>query len=105
MTTLTKKIAIMQSFNAGKRIECRENLDDKEEDCKEEDWFVIHQPLWDWCHMDYRISPNQPKPKTKLYAYLTKHSTNSKYLAYFTNPTLLEPIYQRVPSEDKEIEL
>lgn len=100
MTTTAEKIAIMQSFDAGKRIECRENLDDKKED-----WFVIHQPLWDWCHTDYRISPNQPKPKTKLYAYLIEYGTNNKYLTYFTNPTLLEPTYQRVPSEDKEIEL
>lgn len=93
MTTLAKKIAIMQSFDAGKRIECRENLDDKEED-----WYVVHQPLWDWCHMDYRISPNQPKPKTKLYAYIDKG-----FLIWNTNPNLTIAGY-RIPSEDKEIE-
>jgi len=100
MTTTAEKIAIMQSFDAGKRIECRKNLDDKEED-----WFVTQQPLWNWHHMDYRIAPNQPKPKTMVYAYLIQYDTTTKCLAYFTEPNLPKPIYQRVPSEDKEIEL
>jgi len=55
--------------------------------------------------MDYRIAPNQPKPKTMVYAYLIQYDTTTKCLAYFTEPNLPKPIYQRVPSEDKEIEL
>lgn len=101
MTTTAEKITIMQAFNEGKRIEYRTKRIGPEHE-----WAWTTPPSWDWDKKEYRIAAIQPKPKTKLYAYLIEHENKTtSYLALFTDPSITSPYHKRIPSEDKEIEL
>lgn len=99
MTTTVEQIKIMQGYVEGKRIEYY-GPDTKYL------WEFIHTPKFNWAEYAYRIAPIQPKPKTKLYAYLIKYeNATTSYLALFTDPSITSPYHTRIPSEDKEIEL
>ena len=88
----------MTACQEGKLIEFRDTMSDK--------WYPCPNPQWNWGFTNYRIAPIQPKPKTKLYAYLIEHENNTtSYLALFTDPSITSPYHKRIPSEDKEIEL
>lgn len=52
MTTIQEKIAVMQAFADGKRIESRViSL------TKSLTWYHISSPSWDWSEKEYRIAP------------------------------------------------
>ena len=50
-----EKIAVMQAFEDGEKIEYRI--------VNGVDWKLMGQPEWDWVYGDYRIKP-EPKPAT-----------------------------------------
>lgn len=49
MTTLAEKIAVMQAFERGERVETRHKAGGT--------WVECERPLWDWFRFDYRIAP------------------------------------------------
>ena len=101
MTTTAEAIKIMIAFLEGKKIEYRSKFLGTNRI-----WEDTTQPTWAWSNYEYRIAPIQPKPKTKLYAYLIEHENGTtSYLALFTDPFIKSPYHKRIPSEDKEIEL
>lgn len=51
MTTLAEKIAVMQAFERGERVQCKRK-DDKS-------WHDIDGAVWDWSWYEYRIAPRQ----------------------------------------------
>lgn len=54
--TTKEKIAVMQAYEDGKKIQVATN--------GEEDWedFNFGEPMWDWECCDYRIKPEEEKP-------------------------------------------
>lgn len=53
MTTLAEKIAVMQAFARGEKIECTE--------IGYGGWSSTDVPLWDWEGFEYRIAKPEPK--------------------------------------------
>lgn len=49
MITTAEKIAVMQAFERGEKVECREFRD--------EGWFVSDDPTWEWGSCEYRVAP------------------------------------------------
>ena len=58
MKTIEEKIAVIQHFANGGKIEIRKN------DHSELWGPIFHIPLWNWDHFDYRIY-QEPKKKVK----------------------------------------
>lgn len=57
-TTLAGKIAVMQAWIEGKKIECNRTRAGHLAD-----WQPTPEPVWDWALYDYRIAPESLKPK------------------------------------------
>lgn len=58
---IKEKIAVMQAFADGKKIEiCLINADPIKK------WFVCYDPTWNWDSFDYRI---KPEPKLRPYTF------------------------------------
>lgn len=55
MKTNREKIAVMESFEKGDKIEVQVRGGSA--------WCLIVDPSWDWMHCDYRIAPSAPKLK------------------------------------------
>lgn len=54
MTTLAEKIAVMQAYERGEKIEFRQHRG-------KDDWKRVTSPVWDWSVCDYRVAAeNQP---------------------------------------------
>ncbi len=93
MSTTEYKIAVMKAHGKGAAIEHRSVL------LRGEEYKISPNPSWNWAHTDYRVKP--PERKTV------------KLLAWFDGYRLLwrregEPrgsAEQRVPAEDKTIEI
>jgi len=61
MSTTAEKIAVMQAFERGERIQvCNGGMGAWSHECK--------RPLWNWEHCDYRIAP---KPR-EWYAWVNE---------------------------------
>lgn len=60
MTTLAEKIAVMQAFERGEKIETL---------ITNGEWIEVSFPMWDWQDCDYRIAP-KPKKTIELYQWL-----------------------------------
>ena len=91
MSTLAEKIAVMQAFERGEKIEVTGHG---------YEWSTSTVPVLNWSDCDYRIAKPEPK-KIKLRGWY-----NGFELRLFNknhNPTGTD--WQRVPSEDKEITL
>ena len=58
MSTLSEKIAIMQAFERGEKIEWIHKNDDSDE------WESNIAPLWNWEEIEYRIANPAPKSGT-----------------------------------------
>ena len=54
--TTKEKIAVMQAYVDGKKIQCKYLSEEK--DC----WCDCEVPLWHWYMKDYRIKPEEEKP-------------------------------------------
>jgi hypothetical protein len=91
MTTLAEKIAIMQAYERGEKIEFYTDEGWKL-------WAGVYEPSWNWPNYEYRIAPLEPK-KIKLFAWLVDHQL--KWFEYDCNAP--HELWKRVPSEDKEI--
>jgi hypothetical protein len=54
MKTTAEMIEVMQAFERGEKIQCR--------DVDEESWGdLICAPSWEWRLLDYRIKPREPR--------------------------------------------
>ena len=93
MSTLAEKIAIMQAFSRGAKIEVRPE--------NNKNWFTCTQPLWDWSECDYRIAKPE-QVKLKLIAWF---DTATLQLQWFAEGGDISLDWKRVPSEYKEITL
>lgn len=47
--TTEEKLAVMQAFVAGRKIEMAAKSDAR--------WYPVENPIWNWYTMDYRIAP------------------------------------------------
>ena len=81
-------IKVMQHYADGGEVEYRS--------CDKSDWSFDDSPWWNWISYTYRIK--QTPKKVKLYAHLDAYG-----LLFWCSGELV--VYQRVPSEDKEVEI
>lgn len=51
--TTAEKIAVMQAFEDGEKIECADL-------CRPNNWTGLKHPLWNWQDYKYRIKPKEP---------------------------------------------
>lgn len=58
MSDTANKIAVMQAFAEGKRIERRVISDG------DKPWRAAEEPGWNWIDFDYRIAPHPPEPRS-----------------------------------------
>lgn len=62
MKTTQEKIAVMQAYVDGKRIECTSNS---------EVWYLLQQQegsaTWDWLHYDYRVAVDMDQKAFGIY--------------------------------------
>ena len=93
MTTTAEMIAVLQAFEAGKTIEYRHKS------WGPSAWERAPTPTWNWDAYYYRIAPS-PKRKVTMYCYYTGHA-----MYWFVNPHITAENYQRIPAEDKIIEV
>jgi hypothetical protein len=49
MKTTKEKIAVMQAFEDGEKIEIRER------ECEDDEWMETPEPCWNWFAYDYRV--------------------------------------------------
>lgn len=55
MKSLSEKIAVMQAFERGEKIECAE--------VHTKGYSDVTIPLWNWDSFDYRVKPKEPTKK------------------------------------------
>ena len=101
MTTTAEKIAIMQAYVEGKKLDYKHIYHKSWEPFTN---LIETEPVWNWYQYEYRISPNQPKPKTLFKCYLI-----GTYLYWIKDGEDIHyknsSFYPHIPSEDKEVEL
>lgn len=85
MSTTAEKIEVMQAFERGEAIECRQGFG----------WEgPVTSPSWDWSRIDYRIA-TKPKKTVDLYQWLC----NDGHSYYISNHYELAP-YNRIKRLD-----
>jgi hypothetical protein len=67
--TLQEKIAVMQAFAEGKKIQFQIAL--------QEEWLDTDQPTWDWWARDYRIVPERPIEKAYRIYHIAAYPESS----------------------------
>ena len=85
-------IEVRAAYKGGKQIEC--SYDDGRT------WQKTDQPTWDFDTIQYRIAP-ESKRKVKLVAFIDSHGE----LRWIREELFVSAPNNRVPSEDKEVEL
>ena len=94
MKTLAEKIAVMQAFERGEKIECDVG----------EGWKNCPAPIWDWYETDYRIA-EKPKKKVKLLAMVNGNITKRDGISALCYSNEEHEYYIRLPQFDVEVEV
>lgn len=95
MSTTAEKIAVMQAYERGEKVEFHHKTQPPDM------WstITISEPAWDWSDFSYRIAKSEPKV-VKLLAWLAETQ-----LIWLVAGTPTASGWKRVPSEDKTIEV
>ena len=96
MSTIAEKIAVMQAFERGEKVEVFYAAMSGRDL-----WIPLSAPRWNWEETKYRITKPEPKlRKVKMRAWFDGYSL-------FWREEKYNPVgeWKRVPAEDKEIEV
>ena len=83
MTTLVEKIAVMQAFEYGEKIQTKYNESSRN---SWNPWAGTSHPIWAWNTFDYRVAP---KPPREFWVNVYSHSM-------CTHPTKEQALQQGV---------
>ncbi len=76
--TTAEKIEVMQAFAAGKKIQIKEKSTNFWDD-----WRCPFDPVWSWDSCDYRVKPEEEKPRLmtnrQLACWVTKGNGEYRY--------------------------
>lgn len=96
--TTKEKIAVMQAYLDGKKIQLAIK--------NKEDWedYDTGEPVWDWTCFDYRIKPEEEKPKRMTHRQLAEWCSMGKGLVKYSIARTVRHYYWFYEYErDKEI--
>lgn len=91
-----EKIAVMQAFVEGKKIQ--------QKFLHEDEWMDIDEPEWSWCDFEYRVKPEYILPKTwKEFCKIHKIKENEAYITVDSNIIEVCGYNHRFYTDDKNI--
>ena len=96
MTTLAEKIAVMQAFERGEKIECAEI------GCG---WSSSNIPIWDWEGFEYRIAKPEPKSGTLVTMLITDGEIRFALKDSPAHENLIHDGWKHISELDSEITL
>jgi len=97
--TTAEMIEVMQAYTEGKTIE------KKSKSLVGPCWVVSKNPTWDWLTIEYRIKPEEPKPKRMTKRQLAEWCAkgNGQWVSSYNPHTYLSHYSYSPSSEGEEV--